>query len=313
MYALSGEQRAAFARDGYCVLRGFCSPAEVAATASIFEQLAGGALPVAGKDRGVHTPGLLNVTAFSLYHALEALGDDEADAACGGKGVLARIDERGLDVTTRVYGDLAREAGMGSGASGSCAGASAESAAGGDGGNGGGGTFARDYEQLLRKLPAQPGALFPPHQDMHYWPKSASNAFDTRTVTLSVAVNDADETRGCLWVLPGSHCARAMYPGCTTRRADSRPDGGGVIELQMLPEDVPRRVFLPLAAGDATIHDEYLVHGSEGNESATESRDTLILAYRAKTMIAFERALGFRHSYNDGEEVLRNVRETIFP
>ena len=43
MYALSDEQRAAFARDGYCVLRGFCSPAEVAATARVFEQLASGA------------------------------------------------------------------------------------------------------------------------------------------------------------------------------------------------------------------------------------------------------------------------------
>jgi hypothetical protein len=30
-------------------------------------------------------------------------------------------------------------------------------------------------------------------------------------------------------------------------------------------------------------------------------------------MIAVERALGFKHSYNDGEEVLRNVREAIFP
>jgi len=283
MYALSPEQREQFARDGYCVLRGFCSPAETAATARVFERLSSGALPVEGKDRGVHTPGLLNVTAFSLYHALGSLGDDAADAACGGRGVLARLDARGLDVARQAYGGDAD------------------------------GALARDYEQLLRKLPAQPEAQFPPHQDMHYWPKSRSGAFDTRTVTLSVAVNAADEARGCLWVLPGSHREKALYPGCVTRRADSRPDGGGVIELKLLPGDAERRVFLPLQAGDATIHDEWLVHGSEGNVSATESRDTLIFAYRAKSMIAFERSLGFRHSYNDGEEVLRNVRETLFP
>ena len=144
------------------------------------------------------------------------------------------------------------------------------------------------------------------------WVKSRSGAFDTRTTTLSVAVNDADEARGCLWVLPGSHAARSLYPGCVTRRVDSRPDGGGVIELEMLPEDVPRRVFIPLRAGDATVHDEWIVHGSEGNLSETESRDTLILAHRAKSMIAFERAQGFKHSYNDGEEVLRTVREKIW-
>jgi len=147
---------------------------------------------------------------------------------------------------------------------------------------------------------------------MHYWPKSRSGAFDTRTTTVSVAVNAADETRGCLWVLPGSHKSRALYPGCVTRRTDSRPDGGGVIELSLLPEDVPRRVFVPLEAGDASVHDEWLVHGSEGNASAEASRDTLILAYRPKAMIALERSVGFRHSYNDGEDVLRMVRERIW-
>lgn len=80
----------------------------------------------------------------------------------------------------------------------------------------------------------------------------------------------------------------------------------------MLPEDDARRVYLPLQAGDATVHDEWLVHGSDGN-SSTYSRDTLIFAYRAKSMIAVERSLGFRHSYNDGEDVLCNVRYGVFP
>jgi ectoine hydroxylase-related dioxygenase (phytanoyl-CoA dioxygenase family) len=281
MYALTEAHRAQFARDGYCVLKGFLPPAEVAAAARAFDSLASGALPVEGKDRGVHTPGLLNVTAFSLYHPLESIGDDALDAECGGRGVLARIDARALDVTRRLYGEAP----------------TAESA------------FARDYEQLLRKLPAQPRAQFPPHQDMHYWPKSKSGAFDTRTTTVSVAVNAADEERGCLWVLPGSHKSRELYAGCVTRRSDSRPDGGGVIELTLLPEDVPRRVFVPLEPGDCSVHDEWLVHGSEGNAHADASRDTLILAYRTKAMIALERSVGFKHSYNDGEEVLRMVRE----
>jgi len=274
-YNLSEEQIEHFRTFGYCVLKGFLQTNEIIPCQHAFNLLADGVLPVKDKDRGIHTPGLLNVTAFTLYHKLESIGD----------GVLSQINERALSATRRLYGKDGQTADE----------------------------FERDYEQLLRKLPNEPGALFPPHQDMHYWPKSLSSTFDTRTATVSIAVNDADETRGCLWVLPGSHKSRDLYPGCVTKKADSRQDGGGVIELHLLEEDVPKRVFLPLSAGDATIHDEYLVHGSEGNQSKTESRDTLILAYRTREMISFERSLGFNHSYNDGEKVLRNVRETMFP
>jgi len=270
MYSLTEEQRKHFFEFGYCVLPNFLQKDEILSSQHSFSLLASGELPIKGKDRGIHTPGLLNVTAFSLYHKLEDIGD----------GVFSKIDQRALDVTRSLFSTS---------------------------------DFERDYEQLLRKLPGEPGALFPPHQDMHYWPKSKSNAFDTRTATVSIAVNDADETRGCLWVLPQSHISKALYPGCVTKKVDSRQDGGGVIELHLLKEDIPRRVFLPLRAGDATIHDEWLVHGSEGNSSDTHSRDTLILAYRTRNMIEFERRLGFYHSYNDGEDVLRNVRETLFP
>ena len=176
----------------------------------------------------------------------------------------------------------------------------------------GGAELELDYEQLLRKLPNRGGAVFSPHQDQAYWPRSASGAFDTRTATISIAVNAADESNGCLWVVPGTHAPRALYPGDMTRKLDSRRDGGGVIELAVRPDDLARRVFLPLAPGDLTVHDEYLVHGSEGNGSP-RSRDTLIFAYRMPSMIAFERSVGFRHSYADGEDVLRRVREHVWP
>ena len=53
------------------------------------------------------------------------------------------------------------------------------------------------------------------------------------------------------------------------------------------------------------------MHGSEGN-GADATRDTLILAYRAVSMIAKERREGFRHSYNDDDEVLKRVREHLY-
>jgi hypothetical protein len=251
---LSPSDIAHFHEHGYVTVRGFFSPAEVALAQATFNALADGALPIPGKDRGEHTPGLLNVTAFSLYHPLPSLSPFDA------------ADARAAALTAQLYE--------------------------------GGAPMARDYEQLLRKLPRRATCTFPPHQDMHYWPKrAAGNAeeWDTRTATVSVAVNGATRENGCLWVLPGSHKARALYPGCVSRIVDGRPSGGGIISLALLPEDIPKRVFLELAPGDVTVHDEWIVHGSEGN-SADASRDTLILAYRAASMIAKERRQGFRHS-----------------
>jgi hypothetical protein len=112
-------------------------------------------------------------------------------------------------------------------------------------------------------------------------------------------------------VLPGSHQSQALYPGCLTKAAGSRQAAGGVISLQVLPEDLPKRVFLPLQPGDLSIHEEWIVHGSEGNGSE-EARDTLIMAYRAQSMIDLERSEGFRHSYNDSEEALIRVREHLY-
>ena len=112
-------------------------------------------------------------------------------------------------------------------------------------------------------------------------------------------------------MLPGSHLTKDLYPGCLSTLEGSRPIAGGVISLKVLEEDLPRRVFLSLNPGDMTVHEEWIVHGSEGNTSQT-TRDTLIMAYRAVSMIQVEREAGFRHSYNDDESVLEKVRTHLW-
>lgn len=95
MYQLPGQAITQFNEQGYAVLPGFVSSEELGLLQDSFEALISGALPCPGKDRGEHTPGLLNVTAFTLYHPLESIG----------QGVLAALDQRGLDVTRRLYGE----------------------------------------------------------------------------------------------------------------------------------------------------------------------------------------------------------------
>ena len=57
--------------------------------------------------------------------------------------------------------------------------------------------------------------------------------------------------------------------------------------------------LMPIARGDVTIHNEYVVHGSSGNVS-NGNRRTCVVAYRTKETVEIERANGFTHSHNDG-------------
>ena len=110
-----------FKENGYVVVRGFLSKAEVTRLQDLFDRFMSGELTIPGKDYGEHTPGLMNVTVFSRYYAFDALPPME------------EINRRCLALVRQLYGD-------------------------------GSGIFVRDYEQLLRKLPERPTAVFPPHQ-----------------------------------------------------------------------------------------------------------------------------------------------------
>jgi hypothetical protein len=57
-------------------------------------------------------------------------------------------------------------------------------------------------------------------------------------------------------------------------------------------------VYQPVARGDVTVHDEWIVHGSGGNPSP-RWRKTYVIAYRSRETVAYERSIGFTHSHND--------------
>lgn len=256
--------------QGYLTVKQLIQPHELPLAQDIFNQFMNKTLSVEGNDYGMHTPGLVNVTAYNLYHSFSSLG------------FFQELERRCLSIALQLY-TLPPY-------------------------------LQLDYVQLLRKLPNYPTAVFPPHQDFTYWPKSLSKSFDMRTATISVAMNTANTTNGCLWVLPYSHLSQDEYKGKGRDTLQtSRSLGGGVIQQHLTDDDSVKRVYLPLEAGDITIHNEYILHGSEGNKDMDHTRDTAIFAYRSPSMINFERSIGFRHSYNDNDEVLRKIRETWYP
>jgi len=157
-----------------------------------------------------------------------------------------------------------------------------------------------DYDQFLAKPPGKAGAVFAWHQDMAYWPRGTP---DTRTVTCSLALDDADLENGCLRVVPGSHRGklrkhRPLAQDLAKRgesEGDTREDAHAQI-VDLEPRD--EVVYLPVRRGDITLHNEMIVHGSGGNTSQRWRR-TYVIAYRSLATIAWERKMGFSHSHND--------------
>lgn len=108
------------------------------------------------------------------------------------------------------------------------------------------------------------------HQDCSYWPLTPS-----KTVTVWLAIDDADPENGCMQVLPGSH-----LEGLLKFRPSEATESN---VLNQTVEDVERfgaPVDIELRAGEIEIHNDLLLHGSPPNHS-TRRRCGLTLRYCA--------------------------------
>lgn len=155
--------------------------------------------------------------------------------------------------------------------------------------------MTKDYDQLLTKRPGKTDAFFAMHQDMAYWPGSkALGVSRTDTCTFSLAIDDSDEENGCLQYVVGSGVNKILREH---RPLYNSREEGHTLTVQVGPDEVIR--LAPVKRGSITIHDEYVVHGSGGNQSKDRQRRTYVLAYRAKEIVQAERRIGFTHSHND--------------
>ena len=121
--------------------------------------------------------------------------------------------------------------------------------------------------------PAGCGKETPWHQDGEYWPIKP-----LRSCTVWIAIDDSTPDNGCLTVLPGSHRGKTLYQH---RRADELDFTlNQVLDDDRLAAATPAQVCL--RAGQISIHDLYLVHGSAANTSA-ERRAGMTYRYMPTT------------------------------
>lgn len=108
------------------------------------------------------------------------------------------------------------------------------------------------------------------HQDASYWPLTPSHA-----VTVWLAIDDADLDNGCMKFIAGSH----HFGHLTYRR--SSPEEHNVLDQTVLnAESYGKIVVDDLKAGQASIHNDLLLHGSAANMSVRR-RCGLTLRYAA--------------------------------
>jgi len=158
--------------------------------------------------------------------------------------------------------------------------------------------MALDYDQIVAKPPRKSDAVFHWHQDLAYWPLTA----DTRTASFWLALDEVDEDNGCVCFVDGSQ----REPGLRPHRPlhGDREVNHTLVATLDPARDVPRPARLH--RGDASVHAERTLHGSGGNTSDRWRRG-FVVAFRAASAVAEERALGFTHSHNDAPDVLARV------
>jgi hypothetical protein len=129
--------------------------------------------------------------------------------------------------------------------------------------------------------PAGASKAIPWHQDGQYWPIQP-----LATCSVWIALDDATPENGCMRYIPGSHAARVLYPHRRSERCDV------VLDLEVEPSrfDVSTARDNRLQAGQYSLHDIYLIHGSNANRSG-HRRAGFVIRYMPSTS-TFERRSG---------------------
>ena len=95
------------------------------------------------------------------------------------------------------------------------------------------------------------------HQDASYWPMTPS-----KTVTLWLALDDANTENACMRFIPGSH-----HQGHLTWKLSEEDEHNVLNQTVENAEAFGEPVDVELQAGQISLHSDLLLHGSEANTS----------------------------------------------
>jgi ectoine hydroxylase-related dioxygenase (phytanoyl-CoA dioxygenase family) len=128
--------------------------------------------------------------------------------------------------------------------------------------------------------PGGDGMEVPWHQDGHYWPIRP-----LATCTVWLALDPSRRENGCLRVIPGSHRARTLFDHLREERRDV------VLTQRVEPGafDETAAVDVELEPGEMSLHDVYMIHGSNPNRSPVR-RAGVAIRYMPATSL-FDRTL----------------------
>ncbi len=137
--------------------------------------------------------------------------------------------------------------------------------------------------QVFCKPPVT-GKAIPWHQDGQYWPIRP-----IATCSVWMALDDATPENGCMRFIPGSHAGGSVYK----HRINDSKDVvlNQEVEPSQFDESTGRDDILK--AGQFSLHDVYLIHGSNANRSPRR-RAGFVIRYMPATSV-FERSIEDNH------------------
>ena len=132
--------------------------------------------------------------------------------------------------------------------------------------------------------PPLTGKAIPWHQDGQYWPIRP-----IATCSVWIALDDATPENGCMRYIPGSHANGSIYRHRVSDRTDI------VLNQEVEPSQFDESAGRDdaLKAGQFSLHDVYLIHGSNANRSP-KRRAGFVIRYMPATSV-FERTTGDEH------------------
>ena len=129
------------------------------------------------------------------------------------------------------------------------------------------------------------GKATPWHQDGQYWPMRP-----LESCTVWIAIDHSTTENGCLRIIPGSHQSREML-------SHGDADSAEVVLNQAVSHDAmpdAEPIDIILEPGQLSIHDAFVVHGAEPNNSGAR-RGGLTFRYMPTTS-HFDRELAARQA-----------------